>query len=439
MTPGPASPRPRRRPAKGRSPEATLALPFDRSAPDSLLSVTQLVGIVRTALASGVGAHWVAGEVSNLRVPPSGHCYFTLKDERAQIAAVMFRSAARALRFELEDGLEVMLFGSAQVYEARGTLQIVVDKMEPLGIGALQLAVEQLKQRLSAEGLFAEERKRDLPYFPRCVGVVTALKGAAVHDMIATMRQRMPATRILLRPVLVQGDQAPEDIVRGLSDLAEDGSAEVVVLGRGGGSIEDLWAFNDERVIRAIAACPVPVVSAVGHEVDWTLADLVADRRAATPTAAAALVVPDARDLGEQIQALAIDVQRAVQRHLERRRAVVEALARHVRDPRQVLQSLQIRVDELAERALRAARSQLERKQSALARLAGGLHALSPLAVLDRGYAILTREDGEIAREADDLRPNELVYARLSQGQARMRVEATNSANPKSRSEESDA
>lgn len=424
----PAAPRSRRTAvAAGGDAPLTLPLPFaaERRG-DGVLSVTQLVGLVRETLASSVGTHWISGEISNLRVPPSGHVYFTLKDDRAQIAAVMFRGANARLRFRPEDGMEVVVHGSAQVYEARGTLQIIVETMEPRGVGALQLAIEQLKQRLAAEGLFDDARKRPLPYLPACVGIVTALRGAAVHDMIVTMRNRLPGVHILVRPVRVQGDDAPDDIVAGLADLQEHGAADVIVVGRGGGSIEDLWAFNDERVVRAIAACRVPVVSAVGHEVDWTIADLAADRRAATPTAAAAVVVPAARELVDQLDALAAALLRSAHRQVERRRETVHALARHVRDPRHVLRSLQLRIDELSERAIRAARANTRRDRERLGRSAGQLNALSPLAVLDRGYALARRViDDAVVRDARQVQINEPLRLTFASGEATVRVEST--------------
>jgi len=402
-----------------------MDLPFADEPRTGVLSVGQLVGLIREVLAVSLRDQWVAGEISNLRVPPSGHIYFTLKDERAQISAVMFRGANSALRFRPEDGMEVIVHGTAQVYELRGTLQMVVDSMEPRGVGALQLAIEQLKRRLAAEGLFDAERKRPLPFFPRCVGVVTALGGAAVHDMIVTMRNRLPGVRILVRPVRVQGMEAPAEIVAGLADLEEQGDSDVIVVGRGGGSIEDLNAFNDERVVRAIAAARIPIVSAVGHEVDWTIADLVADCRAATPTAAAAIVVPDAGELADQLAFLSSSLSGATQRLVARRRETVRALARHIRDPRQVLRSLQMRIDELSERSIRAANVSVIRQRDRLGRSAGQLQALSPLAVLDRGYSITRRSaDGTVIRDARTLRPDESLRLTFATGEATVRVAA---------------
>src|SRR5437667_74593 len=258
-----------------------------------VLTVTQLAALVRETLEGGVGRVWVAGEISNLRPAPSGHVYFTLKDEQSQLGAVLFRSAAQVLAFRPADGMEVLVSARVGLYPPRGALQLYVDTMEPRGLGALQLAFEQLKARLGAEGLFAAGRKRPLPRFPRAVGIVTALGGAVIHDMRTVLRRRWPACRIVVRPVRVQGAGAGREVAAGIEDLNRLGGLDVLIVGRGGGSLEDLWAFNEEIAARAIAASAIPVVSAVGHEVDFTIADFVADARAPTPTAAAALVVPD--------------------------------------------------------------------------------------------------------------------------------------------------
>jgi len=295
--------------------------------------------------------------------------------------------------------------------------------MEPRGVGSQQLALEQLKKKLAAEGLFAEARKRPLPFLPQGVGIVTALRGAAIHDLLVVLRARQPSVRVVVRPVRVQGKEAPADIVDAFADLHRLGGVEVIIVGRGGGSLEDLWAFNDERVARAIAASPVPVVSAVGHEIDVTIADLVADRRAPTPSAAAAMVVPDFADLTAWIVNTTVALHAALQRQLRRHREGLAAHARHLRDPRHVLKTLQVRIDELGERLLRATTGRLRLARGQLQGGADRLQALSPLAVLDRGYSIARRVDtGTVVRDAgtvavgDDLR---LTFAR---GSARVRV-----------------
>ncbi len=388
------------------------------------LSVAELSRLIRNALDASLARVWVAGEISNYKVAPSGHAYFTLKDDQAQIAAVMFRNDRAGLRFRPDDGLEVLVHGAVRLYEARGSLQLYVNDMEPRGVGALQLAFEQLKQRLGAEGLFDESRKQPLPWFPRTVGIVTALRGAAVHDMIVTLRARMPGTHIVVRPVRVQGEEAPPEIVQALADMEQRGGIDVVIVGRGGGSLEDLWAFNDERVARAIAACPIPVVSAVGHEVDFTIADLVADRRAATPTAAATLVVPDRRDLAQQLDQAAYQLAAATRRQIELRRQRVTTLARRLRDPRQVLAQLRQRATDLERRLVRAVDTDLRQRQVQLRHVGQRLHALSPLAVLDRGYAIARRAgDGSVVRRAAELNEGERLRLRLAEGEAEVVVD----------------
>ena len=400
-----------------------MQLSLDLSALTTLLTVSQLNQRVRDALDAGIDECWVVGEMSNFRVPPSGHFYFSLKDRRSQIAAVMFRSANQLLAFRPEDGMEVIVRGRVGVYEVRGALQLYVDAMEPRGLGALQLALEQLKQRLAAEGLFAETRKRPLPFLPRAVGIVTALNGAAIHDLLVVLRARMPGLRIVVRPVRVQGQEAPADIVQAISEVSRVPEIDVLIVGRGGGSLEDLWAFNDERVARAIAASPVPVVSAVGHEIDVTIADLVADRRAPTPTAAAAMVVPDQRELIAWLGRMSLGLRAAALRQIARQRDRLSSHARHLRDPRQVLKALQLRVDELSERALRAMTA---RVRSARQQLRGGaerLQALSPLAVLERGYSIARTPNGTVIRDADSLKIGDPLRLTFARGAAAVRVE----------------
>lgn len=398
---------------------ASDTLPFGVTAPAAQrpLTVSELTRRIRDALDASLARVWVAGEISNYKLAPSGHAYFTLKDDQAQIAAVMFRNDRATVRFRPEDGLEVLAHGSVRIYEARGALQIYIDTLEPRGVGALQLAFEQLKQKLAAEGLFDESRKQLLPAWPATVGIITALRGAAVHDMIVTLRARMPSVRIVVRPVRVQGDEAPPEIVQALTDLQARGSVDVIIVGRGGGSLEDLWAFNDERVARAIAACVLPVVSAVGHEVDFTIADLVADRRAATPTAAAALVVPDRRDLAQQLDQVSYALTAAARRSLDLRRQRVAVVARRLRDPRQVLAQLRHRASDLEGRLHRSIGTTLQQQRQHMRRVAERLHALSPLAVLDRGYAIAYQPaDGRVVRDAGELAVGDPLHLRLARG-----------------------
>ena len=390
-----------------------------------VLSVSELTRLLRVSLETHYAEVWVAGEISNFRAPGrSGHFYFCLKDRRGQLAAVMFRSAQRYLRFVPQDGLEVIAHGRVSLYEARGDLQLYVDALEPRGLGAVQLALEQLKQRLAAEGLFDAARKRPLPAWPRAVGVVTAIAGAAIHDIVATVRARLPQMRLVVRPVRVQGQHAGADIVAALADLGTVADVDVIIVGRGGGSLEDLWAFNEERVARAIAGAAVPVVSAVGHEIDITLADLAADCRAATPTAAAALVVPNGDELRAAVRRRHAALVGAVRAQLFRERAGVAALARHLRDPRRQLAAQRRGVEELRARGERALVATLRMARAAVAGDAERLHALSPLAVLERGYALARRADGTLVRAGADVDVGDALELTFRIGGARVRVES---------------
>lgn len=438
--------------------------------PGRVLSVSELAARIAGALEEQLGRLWVGGELSGVRRSGPGHLWFCLKDEGAQVDAVMFRGQNRVLAFEPRDGMDVLVCGRVGLWTERGRLQFYVDHMEPRGLGALRLAFEQLKARLRAEGLFDESRKRPLPAYPRVIGVVTALHGAAVHDIRATLRRRWPAARVVVRPVRVQGEGAAADIAAGIADLCALPEVEVLIVGRGGGSLEDLWAFNEEPVARAIAAAPVPVVSAVGHEVDVTIADFVADMRAATPTAAAQLVVPDRVAVRRQVDQAAAGLRLALARRLRLAREALAGLTWRLGDPRRRLTPVRLRVDELGER-LRSAlrrRSAWERRELAalvrrlrlvgphdrvvaarerLAALrerlafamrvrlqtardrhqatAGRLAAISPLACLARGYAIvrLGGPEGPVVRDAAVLRRDARVTLLLGRGRAGARIE----------------
>lgn len=391
-----------------------------------VLTVSELNQRLRTSLDVTFNSVWVAGEISNFRAPSSGHFYFSLKDARSQIAAVMFRSANEQLRFQPHDGLEVIARGRVSLYEVRGDLQVYVDALEPRGLGGLQLALEQLKERLGAEGLFDDARKRKLPFWPRAVGIATALTGAAVHDMVTTLRGRMPQVRIVVRPVRVQGRGAGIELAAALADLNATEEIDVIIIGRGGGSLEDLWAFNEELVVRAVAASRVPVVSAVGHEVDVTLTDLVADCRAATPTAAAGLVVPHRNDLRVHAERLAARLTLTIRQRLRQERRAQSGLTARLRHPRQLLTTRRLRLDELAERAERATAHAVRLAQGRLSGGAARLDALSPLAVLQRGYAIARRTaDGSVVRDARGLRSGDLLELVLGEGRATVQVKET--------------
>src|SRR3989475_2988824 len=297
----------------------------------AILSVSQLTDQLRGIVEEKFPAVWVEGEISNFRLYGSGHAYFTLKDEGAQLRAVLFRNRARRLRFEPGDGQHVLAFGSLEIYAQRGEYQFVVELLEPRGLGALQLAFEQLKARLGAEGLFAESRKRALPRFPRRIGIVTSPSGAAVRDILRIIGRRFAGLSIVLAPARVQGDGAAREIAAGIADLNALGDVDVIIVGRGGGSLEDLWAFNEEAVARAIAASKVPVVSAVGHEVDFTIADFVADLRAPTPSAAAELVVREKQAVVDTLAQLRVRLERTAARPLRDPERRVDRLTMRLR------------------------------------------------------------------------------------------------------------
>src|ERR1700733_9906293 len=298
-----------------------------------LITVTDLVRRVRDALDATLSEGWVVGEVSNARLAPSNHLYFTLKDSRCAINAVMFKTAFNRLRFKVVDGMEVVVRGRVQVYEQRGSLQLYAEEMEPRGVGALQVAFDQLKRRSEAEGLFDRARKRPMPFLPRRIGVVTALGGAGLRDMLRILFDRFPSVHVIFRPTKVQGDGSAFEIAEAIADLNRDGRAEVMIVGRGGGSLEDLWAFNEELVARAIFRSAIPVISAVGHEVDYTIADFVADLRAPTPTAAAHMVVPSLAELQQRVESLGASLATVMERDLLGRRESIDDLSERIRHP----------------------------------------------------------------------------------------------------------
>lgn len=408
-----------------RESERELGLPLSSGEARAFLTVSELNRIVKETLERKLDAVWVVGEISNFRVPPSGHFYFTLKDDRSQIAAVMFRNQGLTLSFQPENGMEVLCFGRVGLYSVRGDLQLYVETMEPRGQGALYVAFEQLKKRLGEEGLFGPERKRPLPFLPRSIGIVTSLKGAALRDMLRILEDRFPDRRVVLRPVKVQGEGSAVEIAEGITELGHSGHVDVLVVARGGGSLEDLWSFNEEVVARAIFASPVPVVSAVGHEVDFTIADFVADHRAATPTAAAGMVVPRKADLVEGTQGLESRLFRMIRTHLETAREAADGLVRRLVDPRRRLRENQMRLDELSLSLWRRFQDRLSRWKDRLTHGAGRLGGLSPLAVLDRGYSIAHKmPEGRIIKDSASIEIGDLVRITFARGKSLCRVEA---------------
>jgi exodeoxyribonuclease VII large subunit len=385
-----------------------------------VIGVGELLAGLRSHLEERIGRLWVVGEVSNLRRPGSGHVYFTLKDERGQLRAALFRSSARRLAFEPEEGLEVLVYGELTVYEPRGDLQLIVRQLEPRGVGALQVAFEQLRRRLEAEGLFDASRKRALPPRPTRIGVVTSSSGAAIRDVLEVTRRRLPALPVLIAPTRVQGIGAEDEIAAALDGLGNRPDVSVVLLVRGGGSLEDLQPFNTEVLARAVARAPVPVVTGVGHEVDVTIADLVADARAPTPSAAAELAVPDRRALRGELLRRWDGLGRAA------RSALVHASHRLARRRESLRgQAPPARLAAHRERwiaahraLLRVAPARVERGRGHLAALAASLDSLSPLAVLGRGYGLVRRaRDGGIVREAGDVAADERLSIRVARAE----------------------
>ncbi|MBI2992406.1 MAG: exodeoxyribonuclease VII large subunit [Deltaproteobacteria bacterium] len=390
----------------------------------AFLTVSELTQIIKGTLERELEPCWVVGEISNFRIPPSGHLYFTLKDDKSQISAVMFRRQGQGLGFQPENGMEVFCFGRVSVYPVRGDLQLYVEGMEPKGRGALYLAFEQLKKRLAEEGLFAVERKRPLPFLPASIGLVTSLQGAALRDMLRILGDRFPDRRIVIRPVKVQGDGAAAEIAGAVTELGRSGEVEVMIVGRGGGSLEDLWAFNEEVVARAIFAAGVPVISAVGHEIDFTIADFVADHRAPTPTAAAEMVVPRKADLMERVEELRGRLLREIQGRLDQEREAWAGLARRLADPRRRLQENQMRLDELSLALGRRFQDHLDRLKSRLTQGVGRLSSLSPLAVLERGYSIAHKmPEGLIMKDSAPLKIGDLLRITFARGKSLCRVE----------------
>ncbi len=412
-----------------------------------ILSVSQLVNDVKRDLELRFRDLWVKGEISNLKVPGSGHFYFTLKDGEAQIRAICFRMQNRYLKFQPQDGMDVLARGSLSVYPPRGEFQLVVEHMEPAGMGALQVAFEQLKARLQGQGFFEAGRKRPLPALPQKIGVVTSPSGAAIHDILRVLKRRNNSVDVLIFPVRVQGPGAPEEIARGINYMNTRQDIDVLIVGRGGGSLEDLWAFNEEPVARAVFNSRIPVISAVGHEVDFTICDFVADLRAPTPSAAAEIVSRTRDELCEKVsllfgrvlQSFRLTVRDKRQRleRLASNRAFVDAQSRsrfycqrldelHARLLRLLPAGLRpyiARVSELETAVDRSFRHYLQSSRQRLDKRSAQLEAYSPLAVLQRGYAIVTKADQQVVRDPSQVTPEEIVNIRVAMGQFKARKE----------------
>ena len=389
-----------------------------------IITVSQLTARIKSLLEGTFPDVWVEGEISNLTVPQSGHAYFTLKDEHSQVRAVLFRSSQRFLKFTLQHGMHVICRGRVSVYDPRGEYQLILEYIEPKGIGALQLAFEQLKARLEKEGLFDLDRKKQLPVLPQRIGIITSPTGAAIHDMLRVIKRRHPRMRILIYPVPVQGPEAVPSIVEAFRYFNAQMNVDVLIAGRGGGSLEDLWAFNEEAVARAIFASKIPVVSAVGHETDYTIADFVADLRAPTPSAAAEMVVESEASFREGIYTLGSRLVRSMQHVLDRARSSLRESMRVLEDPRRKLEQYNQRLDELVRRLALEMRQTLQRDRTLLGSLGAGLDHLNPLKTLSRGYSVTKRyPQGTVLKNAADVSPGDMIRTRLHNGEVLSRVE----------------
>ena len=406
------------------------------------ITVSQLNRKAKMLLEQGLARLWVEGEISNLARPASGHMYFSLKDDGAQVRAAFFRQRQRGPTIQLKDGDKVLAYGRVSIYEARGDYQLIVEQIEPAGEGALKREYDKLRLKLAAEGLFDEDRKQPLPKLPQRIGVITSPSGAAVRDILTVLRRRFPSVPVTIYPAAVQGDAAPGELIAALADAVRRDDCDVLIMGRGGGSIEDLWAFNSEQLARAIAACPIPLVSAVGHEVDFTIADFVADVRAPTPTAAAALVVPDRAEWISLVNRLAKRVARLGRRTLEDRaqtldymlRRMAAGIRRQIASNQQdvalqrnalIQQSPAVRVEQsigrlrnVQQRLTTAGRRSISDLKHRLQLAMRSLHSISPLATLERGYAVvLDADSGKALTDVSSVKAGSEIRARLHSGE----------------------
>jgi exodeoxyribonuclease VII large subunit len=412
------------------------------NAATAAITVSQLNRQVKTLLEKGIARLWVEGEISNIAKPASGHIYFSLKDDSAQIRAAFFRQRQRGPTIGLKNGDQVLAYGRVSLYEPRGDYQLIVEQVEPAGEGALKRQFEVLKKMLAAEGLFDEDCKQAVPDLPERIGVITSPSGAAIRDILSVLGRRFPSIPVVIYPSAVQGEAAPGELISALQTATDRDECDVLIMGRGGGSLEDLWAFNDEKLARAIADCPIPIVSAVGHEVDFTIADFVADVRAPTPSGAAELIVPDREDWLRSINSLAARIARLGQRTVEERGQTLDWLTRRLvqTSPEQTLLRQHERLNDMQRRLLSAMRQGVATQRPILTNLwqrlcrsgpelvatpqhrlqlaMRGLHAVSPLATLDRGYAIVEdAESGKVLVNADEATVGTDIRARLASGE----------------------
>ena len=382
-----------------------------------ILTVSELTSLIKSTLEGSFPDVWVEGEIYNLRIPSSGHVYFTIKDNSSQIRAVIFRSSARTIRFIPKDGLHVLCRGRITIYEFRGEYQLIVDYMEPMGVGALLLAFEQLKKRLSEEGLFDEARKRPIPILPQKIGIVTSPTGAAIRDILKVIERRFANVEIVIAPALVQGERAAPEIVDAIRELNNIDNIEVIILARGGGGIEDLWPFNEEIVARAIYNSNIPVISAVGHEIDYTIADFVADLRAPTPSAAAEMVVKNKEDMQGLVRALYSRLAYARGTFFEKRRERLKSIMQRVLSPEQEINRYIQRLDDLDNRITVGIKRTLRDRRLHVEGLIKLLDSLSPLSILARGYSITYKLPScSLIKSSADVHRGDKVDIRLHEG-----------------------
>lgn len=392
---------------------------FSKEKVEKFFTVSQITRKIRASLEHNFSNISILGEISNVRTPGSGHVYLTLKDKSSQLQAVVFRNIANKIKFELKDGMEVISFGSVTVYEPRGQYQLIINKIEPKGIGALQLAFQQLKEKLEKEGLFDQAHKKPVPFIPQKIGIVTSPTGAAIKDILNIIDRRFANVEILLYPVKVQGEGAAQEIAEAITELNALTDIDVIIAGRGGGSLEDLWAFNEEVVARSIYNSRIPVISAVGHEIDITIADLVADKRTLTPSEAGELVVPRKDLLLDMLEKLNTRLLQSLtdKLRLSKERLVRVANSYVMRQPFDRLRRWQQRLDEFAQRLNINITHALNTEREQLSGIAGKLESLSPLNVLKRGYTITTRlEDNKSLREAKGLNKGDKIKTNFSKG-----------------------
>ncbi|NKB37998.1 MAG: exodeoxyribonuclease VII large subunit [Gammaproteobacteria bacterium] len=438
-------------------------------------NVTRLNREVRAVLEGSFPLLWVQGEISNLARPASGHIYFSLKDKHSQVRCAMFRNRMRSIKFVPENGMEILARANVGLYEGRGEFQLIMEHIEPAGEGALQRAFEELKQRLNEEGLFAEEHKKPLPAFPKSIGIITSPSGAAIRDILQVLRRRYPLAEVVIYPVPVQGEGSAEKIIHALQEANRRYECDVLILSRGGGSLEDLWSFNEENLARAIHSSSLPVVSGVGHEIDFTIADFVADQRAPTPSAAAELVSPDCRELLNSIEQSASGLERIIQTKLSNIGQTLYQLEKRLPHPERRLQLISQRLDETSIRLQQAIKGELAHKRNTLLQTSSelnnfnplqmltmkrdkcqhlfekmqsrisyllehanqrmqhlnhALHTISPLATLERGYAIVTHgQQNQIVRDAEQIQSGDIIRTRLARGEIEARVESLKKAD----------